>query len=246
MTHSTLPAHSHAMPWDCPSYPPGPYHFKDREFLNIVYRTDPEALRRVLPEPLEFDEPLVKFEFINMPDSTGFGKYVESGQVIPCTLNNKAYGYQRAMYLDDHAPIAGGRELWGFPKKLGQPRLEVHHETLVGTLHYSGLPIAHATMGYKHETLDSERVRTAMLETPTLLYKLIPDVDGSPRIAELVEVGLDNLVVKGAWQGPGRLQLFEHVFAPVADLPVRDIVSTQHILTDLTLPLGRVVHDYLT
>ena len=180
-----------------------------------------------------------------MPDSTGFGQYVESGQVIPCTFEGKHYGYQRAMYLDDHAPIAGGRELWGFPKKLATPRLSIRHDTLVGTLEYAGLPVAHASMGFKHRTLDTDTVRQARLDTPTLLYKLIPHVDGSPRIAELVEVGLEDLVVKGAWEGPGRLQLYEHVFAPVADLPVREIVSVQHILTDLTLPYGRVVHDYL-
>jgi acetoacetate decarboxylase len=33
--------------------------------------------------------------------------------------------------------------------------------------------------------------------------------------------------------------------APVAELPVLEIVSAIHILGDLTLGLGRVVHDYL-
>jgi acetoacetate decarboxylase len=33
--------------------------------------------------------------------------------------------------------------------------------------------------------------------------------------------------------------------APIAELPVLEIVSTAHILSDLTLGLGKVVHDYL-
>jgi acetoacetate decarboxylase len=33
--------------------------------------------------------------------------------------------------------------------------------------------------------------------------------------------------------------------APVAELPVLEIVSATHILADLTLGLGKVVHDYL-
>ena len=37
----------------------------------------------MVPEPLEIVEPVVNFEFIRMPDSTGFGDYTESGQVIP-------------------------------------------------------------------------------------------------------------------------------------------------------------------
>jgi acetoacetate decarboxylase len=54
------------MPLTNPAYPPGPYRFVDREYLVITYRTDPERLRAILPEPLSFDEPLVKYEFIRI------------------------------------------------------------------------------------------------------------------------------------------------------------------------------------
>ena len=69
-----------AMPLTSPAYPPGPYRFRQREYLIIAYRTDREKLRALVPEPLEVYEPIVKYEFIRMPDSTGFGDYTESGQ----------------------------------------------------------------------------------------------------------------------------------------------------------------------
>jgi len=99
---------AYAMPLTSPAFPPGPYRFVNREYFIVTYRTDPAALRAVVPEPLEIGEPLVKYEFIRMPDSTGFGDYTESGQVIPVTLGREAGGYVHAMYLDDEAPIAGG------------------------------------------------------------------------------------------------------------------------------------------
>jgi acetoacetate decarboxylase len=111
-----------AMPLTSPSYPVGPYRFIDREYLIITYRTRREALERVVPAPLEVDEPVVKYEFIRMPDSTGFGDYTESGQVIPVRFKGQVGGYVHAMFLDDDPPIAGGRELWGFPKKLPRRR----------------------------------------------------------------------------------------------------------------------------
>jgi acetoacetate decarboxylase len=43
------------------------------------------------------------------------------------------------MFLNDEGPIAGGRELWGFPKKLAQPTLWTEIDTLVGTLDYGPL-----------------------------------------------------------------------------------------------------------
>jgi len=105
---------AYAMPLTNPSFPPGPYRFFDREYIIITYRTTREALEAVVPAPLEIDEPLVKYEFIRMPDSTGFGDYTESGQVIPVSLRGRKGNYTHCMFLNDYPPIAGGRELWGF------------------------------------------------------------------------------------------------------------------------------------
>ena len=234
-----------AMPLTSPSYPPGPYRFVNREFLVITYRTDPEAIRAVLPAPLEpAAEPLVRYEFIRMPDSTGFGDYTESGQVLPATFRGQAGGYVHSMYLNDDAPITGGRELWGFPKKLASPSLRVEKDTLVGTLDYGPVRVATATMGYKHRSLDAQKMLEG-LKAPNYLLKIIPHVDGRPRVMELVRYFMEDITVKGAWSGPAALELAHHALAPVADLPVREVVSGIHVLSDLTLGLGSVVYDYL-
>ncbi len=233
-----------AMPLTNQSYPRGPYRFHNREYLIISYRTDPDALRAIIPAPLEFTDPIVKYEFIRMPDSTGFGDYTESGQVIPVTFNGVHGNYVHSMYLNDDAPIAGGREIWGFPKKLAEPSLRVEKDTLVGTLDYGPIRVATGTMGYKHHALDTAKVKASM-ETPGFLLKIIPHVDCSPRICELVRYYLTDVNVKGAWEGPAGLQLFDHALAPVAELPVLEVLSAIHILADLELGLGEVVHDYL-
>jgi acetoacetate decarboxylase len=235
-----------AMPLTSPAYPPGPYRFVDREYLIITYRTDAAKLRALVPEPLEVDarEPLVKYEFIRMPDSTGFGDYTETGQVIPVSFQGRRGGYSHCMFLNDDPPIAGGRELWGFPKKLASPTLHTEIDTLVGTLDYGPVRVVTGSMGYKHRQADLAAVRAA-LEAPNFLLKIIPHVDGSPRICELVEYYLEDIALKGAWTGPGALALQPHALAPVAELPVLEVVSAVHILADLTLGLGKVVHDYL-
>jgi acetoacetate decarboxylase len=233
-----------AMPITNPAYPMGPYKFVNREFLIITYRTDIDRLRKVVPEPLEITEPLVSYEFIRMPDSTGFGDYTETGQVIPVMYKGQPGTYTHAMYLDDHPPIAGGRELWGFPKKLASPTLAVHSDTLVGTLDYGPVRVAIGTMGYKHHELDLEE-QGKRLAGANYLLKIVPHVDGSPRVCELVRYELQDIKMKGAWTGPAALHLVPHALAPVADLPVLEIVEARHLLADLTLGLGEVVHDYL-
>ncbi|WP_431302974.1 acetoacetate decarboxylase [Sediminicoccus sp. BL-A-41-H5] len=244
MNEDEVRAKAFAMPLTSPAYPPGPYRFVDREYLIITYRTDPEKLRALVPAPLVVEAPLVKYEFIRMPDSTGFGDYTESGQVIPVSFQGRQGGYTHCMFLNDEGPIAGGRELWGFPKKLAEPRLKAEVDTLIGTLDYGPVRIATGTMGFKHRAADHAAVLASML-TPNFLLKIIPHVDGTPRICELVEYALEDVTLKGAWSGPGALSLMPHALAPVAELPVLEIVSATHILADLTLGLGRVVHDYL-
>lgn len=237
-----------AMPATSPAFPCGPYRFVHREFLVITYRTDMDALRAVVPEPLEVVEPLVRYEFIRMPDSTGFGDYTESGQVIPVQLRPdkglEQGSYVHAMFLNDHPPIAGGRELWGFPKKLATPVLDYETDTIVGTLDYGKVRVASATMGFKHRTLEAAPILAALAQ-PNFLLKVIPHVDGTPRICQLVRYYMTDVQLRGAWSGPAALELHPHALAPVADLPVLKLESAVQYIADMTLALGTVEHDYL-
>jgi acetoacetate decarboxylase len=181
---------------------------------------------------------------MKMPDTTGYGAYVECGQAAVVRMDREHGEFLLAMYLDNLPAIAAGRELSAFPKKLGSAKLFVDSDTLVGTLDYGALRVATATMGYKHKPLDLEKARQEV-GVPTFMLKILPGYSGRPRICELVRTQITNVTVKGAWIGPARLQFFEHALAPFADLPVREIVSASHILTDLTLAPATLVYDYL-
>jgi len=99
-------------------------------------------------------------------------------------------------------------------------------------------------MGYKHRPVDKGHILAAM-QDPNFLLKIIPHVDGSPRICELVRYHLEEISIKEAWSVPAELQLFRHVIADVARLPVLEIVSGHHFVADLTLGYGEVAFDYL-
>jgi acetoacetate decarboxylase len=236
-----------SMPAASPSYPMGPYRFVNREYMIITYVTDHELLLAAVPEPLVPNVDChVLYEWIRMPDSSGFGDYTESGVVIPCTFNGEPINYTCQMYLNDEPPISGGREVWGFPKKFAQPKLEVSSDTLTGTLLYANQLVAMGTMAYKHEISPGgvEAMAKGMTKTQCNL-KIIPDVDGKPKICQLVAYNLTDVTIKGSWVSPARLHLIPHVNAPAADLPIKRIVGGKHFIGDLTLPHGRVLFDYI-
>jgi acetoacetate decarboxylase len=85
MKASDIRKNAFCMPFANPAYPRGPYRFYNREFMTITYRTDPDKLRAAVPEPLQVEgEPLVKYEFIRMPDSTGFAPDVPQRSSAHC------------------------------------------------------------------------------------------------------------------------------------------------------------------
>jgi acetoacetate decarboxylase len=83
------------------------------------------------------------------------------------------------------------------------------------------------------------------LRRRTSCSRSFPHVDDTPRICELVEYYLEDVTLKGAWTSPAALSLTPHALAPVAELPVLEIVSSVHMICNLTLGLGKVVHDDL-
>ncbi len=237
-----------SMPIVGPSYPRAPNRFINREYLIVSYETDGDLLRAVVPEPLEPQGNIVNFEVMKMPDSSGFGDYTESGIVIPCLFNGRKVNFPLMMFLDDEPPISGGREIWGFPKKFGQPKLEIIHDTLTGTLHYAEQLVATATMSYKHENMLDQQPASVIadaLGTTQICLKLIPCVTGGVALAQLVSFRMIDITVKGAWKGPARLNLVPHVNAPIADFPVHRIIGGAHYIADMSLPYGEVVYDYL-
>ncbi|GAA4013383.1 acetoacetate decarboxylase [Allokutzneria multivorans] len=233
------------VPLSAPPYPLGRYRFTDREYLNVFYRTSLSALRSIVPEPLEIDEPLVRFEVMHMGDVGGFGPYTEAGIAVPVRFGEERGEYLHAMYLDNFPAIACGRELSAYPKSFGTAKLFADSGALVGTLDVGSLRVATATMGYKHCVLSAEEA-LRQITVPTYMVKIVPGYDARPRIAELVRAQITDVTVTQAWSGPARLQLFEHVLAPLADLPVLEVVSASHIVADLTLAGAVPVHDYVS
>ena len=245
MTPQTIRAGAYAMPFSSPAYPRGPYRYVGRETFTIAYRSDAAAVAQAVPAPLSAAGDEARIVFTAMPDSTGFGRYQMCTQSIPVHLpDGTGANYLRFMFVDAHPPSAGGRELWGFPQKLARPGLAAEHDTLVGHLDHGAIRVATGSMGFKHAVMGEAQAAEA-LGRPGVTLKIMPHVDGSPRICELVQFAFTDIVVAGAWTGPAALGLHPHALAPLASLPVREVLWASHVVADMTLPHGAIIHDYL-
>src|ERR1700752_2478813 len=114
--------------------------------------------------------------------------------MLPARFHSEEVNFVSQMYLDDDPPIAAGREIWGFPKKYAHPKLEIVKDTLTGTLEYAGQPVAMGTMGYKAERMAGHGPPTpATLSKTQVNLKIIPGIDGTQAICQLVALNLTHI-----------------------------------------------------
>jgi acetoacetate decarboxylase len=120
----------------------------------------------------------------------------------------------------------------------------VHRDTVIGELKYCNIHVATGTMRYKNRKMSKEDAE-AYLSVPHMNLKVIPDVNGNVHIAQLVEIKHQQVNVTSAHESPAKLEVFAHANAPVADLPVVQVIGGFSLNSSMVLPEGIVYHDYL-
>lgn len=242
-----LPQTTFETPFDNPLVPRFPMEMRNTEILTAFYRTDIECSRRLIPAPLEVISDLVIVHVYHMNDSDWFGNYYESAVQIPVRLagTNIVGAYSPYLYLGSDGAVAAGREIYGQPKKGGNPRLEVREDLFVGTVARNGIDIITVTLPYKQQTAQSEELSKYGDFRTNINLKVIPNIDGSDAIRQLTARTFENLRVHECWRGAATVELRPNAQAPVYRLPVRDMIEGFYWRADFVLPFGQIIHDYL-
>ncbi|MFX1274249.1 MAG: acetoacetate decarboxylase family protein [Promethearchaeota archaeon] len=94
--------------------------FYDAEVLSVLWETKPEIVERLLPPPLKpVSKPIVSAFVANYP-KTNFGvSYLESAISLNAEFDGEEGNYYLAMHVTNDMALVGGREKYGYPKKMG-------------------------------------------------------------------------------------------------------------------------------
>ena len=99
--------------------------FKDAEMITVLWETKPEIIEKILPPPLKPISRPIAFAFIANYSSTNQGlPYFEGALILRCEFNGEMGNYYLAMPVTDDRAMIGGREIFGFPKKIANVYLE--------------------------------------------------------------------------------------------------------------------------
>lgn len=234
-------------PHDNPLVPRFPIEFRNCEILTALYRTDIEASRQLVPSPLEVIDDIVIIHVYHANDTDWFGNYYESAVQIPVRLSAEGQVgvFSPYLYLSNDGAVAAGREIYGQPKKSGEPRLEIRDDLFVGTVTRNGIDVVTMTMAYKHSRAEPEELGRLVNFRSNINLKIVPNIDGTPAICQLTAREFAEVRFHEVWKGDITVELRPNAQAPVYRLPVREVLEGFYWRVDFKLVFGRVIHDYL-
>ena len=228
MKESDVRERAFAMPLTSPAFPPGPYRFVNREYLIITYRTDPEKLRALVPEPLEVDEP---HRQIRVHPHAGFDRLRRLHRDRPGHSGHRSRAARAATRTAcssttirrSPAAASSGAFPRSSPTRRSTPR-STRWSARSTTARCGSRP---APMGYKHRAADLAAVKASLrgAELPAQDHSRMSTARRAS--ASSSSTTSRTSTVKGAWTGPAALALHAHALAPVAELPVLEVVSAR-------------------
>lgn len=197
--------------------------------LLAVYETDPEVVAAVLPKPLEPTEPHVRVNYaqVDMPD----GSPLSAGTfAVRCRHGDVEGSYDLLMIMNTETAVIGGRETFGEPKKLGDAEIRVEGDQIVGVMRRRGVDLAEVR-GRIVEQLDpGERTERYAFYFKFLMDPVGGRFDADPALVHVHRTQEDRL----RQRVDGEVILRDSPFDPLADLPVRRILSITYTESNQT------------
>ncbi|MDO9508195.1 MAG: acetoacetate decarboxylase family protein [Thermovirgaceae bacterium] len=246
-----------------------PWHY-GTEYLNILYRTDPEAIAAYLPYPLEpGPEPDLAYAAFSRwwsvwdeekampsvnPERT---QYMEAAIWAGCSFKNSPGQICLHIWVDNDFSMARGWFM-GFPKKLGQIYMTAYHPLNPAMpepgpgVKMKGIAAAHGERLLEGTLNIRERVSPADLPKPMGLPLLhirhFPSIEkgAPPSVMELVSLGADDYRYGNVvWKGVGDLRFFPSEIEEHMLLAPREVLGAYHFTSGYSFPGGKVLHSWV-
>ncbi len=226
-----------------PLYGKPPLVWKDMRVQLVVYETDVENIRKVIPEPLEPRTNLVITWVSEFQLGTTQGAFAEAAVYVQVKYDRYQGDYEPFLYINNHLPLTGGREIWGYQKKMAEVALYHEYEAVRGQVNRLGHQILKA--------LVVPETTVTMAEVPwspdgVFSLKYIPGAEESePPLRQLILTEGKFTAHEGKFfMGRGSVTYERSEIDPTYLLEPKRVVAGFFGEGDLFLPLGKIVHRY--
>lgn len=214
--------------------------------VTVIWETDIDVIRAVLPPPLEPSEPLARIRFATVDMGTGIPVFGAGWFGVRARHGSVEGEYPLFMPMTTEQSTIGGRETYGEPKKIGEVTIEVSEAAALrseqeGEVREPDIPASTSptnvvarfgrlgfTLAELHGTL-GDAIDIPPRDKCDFYFKCSPSPDGKGFDTEpaLVHVYRHEEARAGR-PIDGTLRLGESPLDPIIDIPVGNIVSMQY------------------
>ena len=188
--------------------------------VTVVWETDPDVIRAVLPPPLEPSEPLARIRFATVDMGTGIPTFGAGWFGVRARHAGTEGEYALFMPMTTEQATIGGRETFGEPKKIGAVSIAIGGDTVSASIDRMGFTLATVT-----GTLGAA-VDVAPKDKVDFYFKCSPSPDGKGFDTEPALVYCRrHEEARDARTIDGTLTLGESPLDPIADIPIGAIRS---------------------
>lgn len=189
--------------------------------LTVLFETTPEAVKALLPPPLEPTPEAAGSAWIgDIGNSNCVGPFLGGALYLRARYGDLVGNYCVTMPMSTDAAVAFGRELYGEPKKLAKIVFESQGEHVWGSA--ERYEIRYLSVRGRMEGPGP----TGRHQSSSFHFKYLPRPDGSGFDHPPLLVHITTEVnVQAAQRGRGELVLRDSPHDPVADIPVTQVIQ---------------------
>jgi acetoacetate decarboxylase len=228
--------------------------FYDARMLVVFWETKPQIVRRLLPPILKPAARPIAMAFVADYPKTNFDvAYRESALFLRAQWEGVEGGYCLAMPVTNDIAMAGGREVFGFPKKIADIRLNHDGDTLEGSTERRGVRFMEikAKLTGTFNAADAQAMimgpdvnPDGSTEAVSYNFKHFPAPDGtgfdySPRLVKQVT----TMRPKEVQIGEAEVVLRPSDYDPWAEVEIVRVLGAVYTVGDNSMKSGMVVAE---
>jgi len=232
--------------------------FFDAEMAMVFFRTDPDVVKRIIPDPLKpLAEPFA-MAFVAKYPKTNFGSvYNEAALSLVVEYEGELGGYCLTMPVTEDMALIEGREVFGFPKKIADDiSLKRTEKGVKGRYVRRGIELMNLSMHFDEEVEASKLVEILSTLTSQELGKewnaisynfkffrspKMTGFDFKPRLVKQVTTFKPAGRIKLSYNFD--LKLGSSDRDPLAEIPVKEPILGFYGIFNNTMHPGEVVAE---
>ncbi|AYC32996.1 hypothetical protein D3880_11750 [Pseudomonas cavernae] len=225
----------YSLPECAPLFERPPYSYRSYRKLSAFCRTDAQELQRMLPAGFELTSDLIEVFIMDVPDGGSLGSYREGGIVAQVRFGEYEGGHVLYEYVTTDDSMAAGREIWGYPKKIGEVEWLEQGGKVSASLTRRGRPLIAIEF-----IQDESAIYDKPVLQPRLQVKKFPSADG--RSLDIDKVILNELragTVHSSIKGRAQVSLNGWEQDPLHKLSILEVIGAEFLVADFILEFAR-------